>query len=94
MRLIVRQAGISFARCQRELKAEQILIQVHVFLDAKIPAIPSPKQLRPVASQQLERLLVRQPDSLSMSVILCSSSQSWNQLVTWQIYLLNKKKRA
>ena len=56
--------GFSFARRQRELKAEQILIQVHVFLDAKIPAIPSPQQLRPVASQQLERLLVRQPRQL------------------------------
>ena len=53
--------GFSFARCQWELKAKQIFTQAHVFLDAKIPAIPSPQQLRPVASQQLERLVVRQP---------------------------------
>src|SRR5438874_11375323 len=29
--------GFGFARRQRELKAEQILTQAHVFLDAKIP---------------------------------------------------------
>src|SRR5207248_1284678 len=35
--------GFSFARCQWELKAKQIFTQAHVFLDAKIPAIPSPQ---------------------------------------------------